>query len=324
VVRTLASSVAIEMDLRLEAAAAAQLRENTAHDPDYRVPEVDWRRTGRRVLTTERITGLPVQNVAALRAAGHDLAALATTVVQSFLRQALRDGFFHADLHQGNLFVDDDGVLVAIDFGIMGQLDTRSRRFLAEILHGFLHADYRRVAEVHIEAGYVPADKSVEAFSLACRSIGEPLAGQSASEISIGRFLAQLFQITRTFDMHTQPQLLLLQKTMVMAEGMALHLNPEANLWEIAEPVVEQWMMDNLGPEARLEQALTTALRSIRHIPALFEQAEQAARILTGEGIKLHPDTLRHLAREQARARRPYYLALGALGALAGVLWLVF
>src|SRR6476661_10957994 len=229
VVDTLARSVEIEMDLRLEAAAISEMADNIAGDqalPDgrFRVPGVDWRRTAKRVLTLEWIDGIPISDRAALVAAGHDPKALGLTILRSFLRHAMRDGFFHADMHQGNLLVDKTGTVVAVDFGIMGRLGARERRFLAEILHGLITRDYRRTAMIHFEAGYVPPHQSVELFAQAMRAIGEPIHGRTAAEISMADLLGQLFAYTDVFDMQTRPELLLLQKTMVVVEGVARSL----------------------------------------------------------------------------------------------------
>ena len=232
VVDTLAHSVEIEMDLRLEAAAISEMADNIAKDgnlPDggFRVPTVDWRRTQKRVLTLEWIDGIPIADHAALRAAGFDLRALGLTVLRSFLRHAMRDGFFHADMHQGNLLVDRDGKVVAVDFGIMGRLGPMEQRFLAEILHGLITRDYQRAAAVHFEAGYVPAHHPVAVFAQAMRAIGEPIHGRTADEISMADLLGQLFAYTEVFDMQTRPELILLQKTMVVVEGVARSLDPE-------------------------------------------------------------------------------------------------
>ncbi len=278
VVQTVAAQVAIEMDLRLEAAAASEIADNFRDDADLLIPRPDWNRTARRVLTLQRITGIPVEDRAALLAAGHDLSHLAERVIQVFLRQALRDGYFHADMHHGNLFVGPDGRLELVDFGIMGRIDMATRRFMAEMLGAFLAGDWRRAAEVHIEAGYVPLDpangRSVEAFAQACRSIGEPILGKPVTEISIGRLLAQLFQITETFGMQTQPHLLLLQKTMVTVEGVARSLDPTVNFWEASRPVVLDWAARHMGPEAQLREAMQHGLATLRRLPRLLDRLE--------------------------------------------------
>ncbi|MFN3855262.1 MAG: 2-polyprenylphenol 6-hydroxylase, partial [Phreatobacter sp.] len=248
VVDTLARSMAIELDLRLEAAAASELAERTKDDPGFRVPAVDWNRTGKAVLTTEWIDGIRLGDREGLARAGIDPKRLGQTVIQSFLRHALRDGFFHADMHQGNLFADQAGNLVAVDFGIMGRIGPRERRFLAEILLGFITKQYRRVAEVHFEAGYVPAHHSIDEFAQAIRAIGEPIHSRTADQISMARLLSLLFEVTGIFDMKTRTELILLQKTLVVVEGVARSLDPRLDIWTTSEPVVRDWITRNLGP----------------------------------------------------------------------------
>ncbi len=310
VVDTIAASVELEMDLRMEAAAASELAENMAGVHGFRVPKVQWSHTARRVLTIARVRGLPIDDRAGLQAAGHDMKRLAEQVIRVFLRQALHDGFFHADMHHGNLFVEADGTLAAVDFGIMGRIDRPTRLFMAEMLLAFLTGDWRRAAEVHFEAGYVPATQSVEAFAQACRSIGEPILDRPMTEISIGRLLAQLFQITETFAMRTQPQLLLLQKTMVTVEGVARTIDPEVNFWDAARSPITEWTRDNMGPEARVRDAAVDASRILRRLPRLAASIERAADMLTQGGLRLDPATVRMLASEQARRRRPLAIAV--------------
>jgi len=324
VVDTLAQSVALELDLRMEAAAASELAENTKNDTDFHVPAVDWNRTETRVLTTEWIAGVPIRDPAALEAAGHDPKRLALIVVRSFLSQALRDGFFHADMHQGNLFVDDAGRLVAVDFGIMGRLDPKMRHFLAETLGGFLARDYRRVAEVHYDAGFVPAHHPIETLAQALRAIGEPIFGRVARDVSMARLLQQLFDTTRRFDMELQPQLVLLQKTMVVVEGVARSLDPDFDIWEAARPVVERWMVEQVGPEARLRdvgEGVNALGKLARDLPQLLRNAEIVSAMLAQGGMRLHPDTVRQIAEAQiARTRHvriAIWIAAGALGLLA-------
>lgn len=323
-VDTLARSVALEMDLRLEAAAADEMAKNVANDPDFRVPAVDWDLTTRRVLATEWLDATPLKDIDTLRAKGHDLKRLATNVIQSFLRHALRDGFFHADMHPGNLFVDAKGKLVAVDFGIMGRLDTLSRRFMAETLAGFLSRDYRRVADIHLAVGFVPPRHSVEDFAQALRAIGEPIFGRPASNMSMARLLTQLFEVTRMFDMQMQPQLAMLQKTMVVVEGVARQLDPQHSIWDSAKPVVEQWMIDQVGPQARLNQAaegMNTIGRAIAAFPEVLKNAEQIAAQLSQGGVKLHPDSARAIAdaqtKQTAHARIAIWIGALALAALA-------
>ena len=325
-VATLAHSVDLELDLRMEAAAISEIAENTRDDLGFRIPEVDWQRTSRRVLTLEWVDGTPLSDLEALREAGFDLVRLGDTVIQSFLRHAMRDGFFHADMHQGNLFVDADGELVAVDFGIMGRLTPKDRLFLAEILYGFITRNYTRVADVHFDAGYVPREHSPRMFAQALRAIGEPLMDREAEDISMARLLGQLFHVTEQFDMKTQPQLLLLQKTMVVVEGVARMLNPRLNMWITAEPVVEEWMQARLGAEGRLQEAGEGAAslgRFVTELPELLGQAGQAAHMLgdmaSSGGLRLDRETTEQLARAQASQNRSTRVALW-VGALALVI----
>jgi ubiquinone biosynthesis protein len=332
-VATLAHSVRLEMDLRMEAAAIAEMAGNVKDDAGFRVPDVDWSRTGRRVLTTEWINGLPLSDIDGLREAGLDPAAIAENLIQSFLRHAIRDGFFHADMHPGNLFIDEKGRLVAVDFGIMGRLTFKERRFLAEILFGFLTRDYLRVSLVHFDAGYVPDQHDRALFAQALRAIGEPLMDKTAEDISMAGLLTQLFEVTAHFDMPTQPQLLLLQKTMVVVEGVARTLNPKLNMWTTAEPVVRGWIELRLGPQARLEEAAESALslgRMVTAFPEVLSDAQKAAHVLSemsrSGGVRLDRESTEALARAQARHDRPTRLALWiAAGAMLALLaWQVF
>jgi len=307
--------VTMEMDLRLEASAASEYRANSADDPNIDAPEVLWPLSARRVMTTEWVAGTPMGDVDALKAKGFDLPALACGMIQTFLRHALRDGFFHADMHQGNLKVAEDGAIVALDFGIMGRIDALTRRYYAEILYGFLKRDYKRVAEVHFEAGYVPADKNVDEFAQALRAVGEPIFGQDASHISMGRVLAYLFEVTERFGMQTRTELILLQRTMVVVEGVARSLDPNSNMWSAAQPVVEEWIRDNLGPAAvarDLKQAMIALARLSPRLPDLAEQLL----------IRMAEDAAPREAKRESRAPRGWLaLALAAvIGAAAAVL----
>ena len=263
-----------ELDLRHEAASASELRENLVAEGGFFVPQIDWTRTSRRVLTLEWIDGIKLTDRDALIAAGHDLRELAATLVRAFLRQAVVDGFFHADLHQGNLFALPDGRLAAIDFGIMGRIDRQARVWLAEILYGLITANYRRVAEIHFEAQYVPPHHDIDEFATALRAVGEPIRGLPVKDISIAQMLDGLFKITRDFDMPTQPHLLLLQKTMVMEEGVATTLDPDINMWETAEPFLREWVRGELGPEARLADELVRNFRTLRKLPELIRRID--------------------------------------------------
>ncbi|HVV78084.1 MAG TPA: 2-polyprenylphenol 6-hydroxylase [Pseudolabrys sp.] len=326
VVATLARSVAIEMDFRLEAAALSEMAENTRKDIDFRVPAVDWNRTAREVLTLEWIDGIPLNDHTRLAAAGHDLPLLGQKVIQSFLRHALRDGFFHADMHPGNLFIDADGRLVAVDFGIMGRLGPKERRFLAEILYGFITRDYHRVAQVHFDAGYVPPHHSVENFAQAIRAIGEPIHNRTAEDISMAKLLQLLFEVTGLFDMRTRPELLLLQKTMVVVEGVGRTLDPKLDMWKTAEPVVREWIERNLGPAGRLEDAAEGAGeigRFLAQVPGLLTRAGHLADQVdaaTRNGIALSPDTIEAIAQAERRQDRPQLVALWVIAVLLAIL----
>jgi len=283
VVDALARSVRMEMDFRLEAAAASEFGENLIHDPEFRAPKIDWDRTTREVLTMEWIDGTPLGDTARLAELGFDAPKLGRTLVQSFLRHALHDGFFHADMHQGNLLVDDQGRIVAVDFGIMGRLGRKERRFLAEILYGFIRRDYLRVAEVHFEAGYVPPIHRVEDFAQAVRAIGEPIHARTADQISMAKLLTLLFEVTALFDMTTRIELVMLQKTMVVVEGVARKLDPYLDMWGTAEPVVGGWIAENLGPRGRIEDLG----RSVSQLAKLMADApprlERLSRLIERE-----------------------------------------
>jgi ubiquinone biosynthesis protein len=327
VVDTLRRSVMVEMDFRLEAAALSEMAENTKNDPDFRVPAVDWDRTSKDVLTLEWIDATPLSDRAGLQTKGFDLPQLARALIQTFLRHALRDGFFHADMHPGNLFVDDDAKLVAVDFGIMGRLGMKERLFLAEILHGFITRDYRRVAEVHFEAGYVPPQHSVDEFAQAIRAIGEPIHSRTAEEISMARLLTLLFEVTGIFDMRTRPELLLLQKTMVVVEGVARTLDPKLDMWSTAEPVVGEWMARHLGPAGKLENAAEGASQLGRFFGNAPGLLTRGARVLdqldemTRDGLILSPATIAEIDKAEARRGRWTIAALWVIAALLA--WLI-
>ena len=289
VVETLARSVRMEMDFRLEAAAATEYAENLKGDPDFRAPKIDWDRTTRDVLTMEWIDGTPLSDPDKLVAQGLDIAKLGRQLIQSFLRHALRDGFFHADMHPGNFLVDAEGRIVALDFGIMGRLGRAERRFLAEILYGFIRRDYLRVAQVHFEAGYVPRHYRVEDFAQAIRAIGEPIHARPADQISMARLLTLLFEVTALFDMTTRIELVMLQKTMVVVEGVARKLDPHLNMWATAEPVVGDWIAANLGPRGRLEDA-GAALKALGRMAAEVPgHVEQFARAMAALELRREP-----------------------------------
>lgn len=263
-----------ELDLRREAASASELKEAMAAVEGYHIPAIDWDRTSGRVMTLEWVDGIKISDVEALKAVGHDTHKLAEKLVLTFLRQAISEGFFHADMHQGNLFVRPDGSIVAIDFGIMGRINRQARLWLAEILYGLTTGNYRRVAEIHFEAQYVPSYHNVDEFATALRAVGEPTRGKPVSELSVGQMLDSLFAITRDFDMQTQPHLLLLQKTMVMVEGVATSLNPAINMWDVAAPYVGEWIRGELGPEAALADGLRDRMKTLALIPDLIKRLD--------------------------------------------------
>ena len=276
VVRHFDGVVQGELDLRLEVSAGAEFAANTAGDEGFRLPKVHWFLSGRRVMTQGWVNGIPAGDVAAIEAAGLDRHALGSRVLSLFLKHALRDGFFHADMHQGNLKIGLAGDIVALDFGIMGRIDEYTRRTYAQILFGFIRKDYRRVAELHFEAGYVPPDRDVDQFAQALRSVAEPIFGMDATHISMGRLLSYLFEVTERFGMQTRTELILLQRTMVVVEGVSRSLNPQINIWEVSRPVVEEYIRDNIGPKA-LATDLIRAVRVLsRFGPRLPEIAEAA------------------------------------------------
>ena len=265
-----------ELDLRLESASASEFLANISQDKGFSVPSVNWSLSSRRVMTLDWADGVPMGDTDALLAAGHNLSELGDRVLYMFLNHALRDGFFHADMHQGNLKVSSNGDIVAFDFGIMGHIDEYTRRVYAEILFGFIKRDYKRVAEVHFEAGYVSQDQNVDEFARALRAVGEPIFGMDASNISMGRLLSYLFEVTERFGMETRTELILLQRTMVVVEGVARSLNPQINIWEVARPIVEGYIKSSLGPVAVFND-LTTTLKVLARfgprLPTLVEQA---------------------------------------------------
>jgi ubiquinone biosynthesis protein len=264
-----------ELDLRREAASASELSDAMHGFVGYRIPGIDWDRTNGSVLTIDWIDGIKISDNEALIAAGHDRQDIARRLVLAFLTQAISAGFFHADMHQGNLFVQADGTIAAIDFGIMGRIDRRARQWLAEILYGLTTGNYRRVAEIHFEAQYVPAYHSMEEFATALRAVGEPMRGKPVSELSVGHMLEGLFAITRDFDMQVQPHLLLLQKTMVMVEGLATQLHPEINMWEVTGPFVSSWIRNELGPEAKVADRLREDGELLLRLPSLLRRIEE-------------------------------------------------
>ncbi len=277
VIKILDHSATLELDLRFEAASISEFEENIKNDEGFTLPEVKWDYIAQDVLVTSFIDAIPIRDSKAIDKAGIDRKKLGTHLMQSFLRHAIRDGFFHADMHPGNLFADaKTHGIIAVDFGIMGRIKKQERKFLANIIYGFITRDYHRIAQMHIDIGYVPKSQSVDDFALALRSIGEPIQGQLSSEISMGKLLGQLLAITEIFDMQTRPELVLLQKTMVLVEGVALSLDPKLNFWEVSKPVVEKWIKEQAGPKGKIEEAkegFEILLKTAKQIPELVERA---------------------------------------------------
>jgi|TARA_B100001741_G_scaffold313447_1_gene319700 ubiquinone biosynthesis protein len=296
----------IEMDLRFEAAAANELYENTKNDIGFNVPKIYWNFTSKKILTLDKVNAVSIREYEILRKDGVNLKQLAENLIQHFLKQAIRDGFFHADMHQGNLFVDHKGNIIPVDFGIMGRLDKNNRKYLAEILYGFIKRDYVKVAEVHFQAGLVPKNESKEKFAQALRSVGEPIFGQSIKNISGGNLLAQLFEITEKFNMATQTPLLLLQKTMVVVEGVARKLYPETNIWEVSKPILESWIKDLKGPKASIEGAINTSseiLKRIPDFPNFMDRADYALQLIAEGKLNLDVSNNKNLEIEQMRLK---------------------
>ena len=306
VVHLLREITNIEMDLRFEAAAASELYENTKNDNRFNVPKIYWNYTTKKVLALDKVDGISIREHKKLKEIGIDLKFLAENLIQHFLKQAIRDGFFHGDMHQGNLFVDKQGNIIPVDFGIMGRLDKNNRKFLAEILYGFIQRDYVKVAEVHFQAGLVPQNASKDEFAQALRSVGEPIFGQSIKDISGGNLLAQLFEITEKFNMPTQTPLLLLQKTMVVVEGVARKLYPETNIWQVSRPVLEDWLKDMKSPKSTLDTAINTSaeiLKRVPDFPDLMDKANYALQLMAEGKLNIGLRNNKNLEIEQMRLK---------------------
>ncbi|MEX0921529.1 MAG: 2-polyprenylphenol 6-hydroxylase [Rhodovibrionaceae bacterium] len=322
VVEVFAESVRIEMDLRMEAAAAAELARNFAGDESYRVPEIDWSRTSRRVLTTTRLSGIRLDDRAALLAARHDLTEVLSKAAAIFFNQVFRDGYFHGDQHPGNMFVTEDGAIGAVDFGIMGRLDRKTRTYLADMLLATLAQDYRRLAQVHVDAGWLPPGQHVETFAQALRAVCEPIFGQPLERISFARLLGQLLALTEDFEMPVQPQLVLMQKNMLMAEGVSRKLEPSLNIWVLAEPLIVAWMRENRGVRAQTSEALDSLRETAARLPQALRALEDLSGAVDARGIKLHPDTVAAFRGRRGAAALLPWLATG-LSILALILALI-
>ena len=317
----------MEMDLRFEAAAASELRENTLNDRGIKVPKIYWNFTSKKILTLDRIEGVSIRDTLKIQSLNIDLKKLSTNLIQIFLKQAVRDGFFHADMHQGNLFVDKDGNIIPVDFGIMGRLDKNNRKYLAEILFGFINRDYDKVAEMHFLAGLVPAETSKDELTQALRSIGEPIFGQSIKDISGANLLGQLFEITEKFNMHTQTQLLLLQKTMVVVEGVARKMNPETNIWEVSRPVLENWMKSVKGPKSTINRTIEISkdiLQKIPDLPKVMDNASTTLQMIAEGKLNLNSISGKNFEFEELRLKNlRNNIVITILGVVIG-LFIVF
>lgn len=310
VLNTLQEIIKLELDFRFEAAAADEIRANTGSDEGIRIPKVYWHATSQHVLTTEWIDGIPIDDSNALISMGFDLHDIARKLAVAFFNQTYRDGFFHADLHPGNIFVDSNGNIVMVDFGIVGILSKQDRKYIAEILYGFITQDYQRVSDIHFKAGYVPKGKDKKLFSLACRSIGEPIVGLPVNKISIAHLLKQLFEVTEKFDMQTQTQLLLLQKTMVTIEGVGVAIYPEVNMWQLAEPWIKDWAKENFSAKTKVKEVLEESYDLLHNIPDLFNNASKALRDWNEKDLE---------CRQEVNVRQPKKYKLYALSFLFGV-----
>jgi len=327
VVQLLREITNVEMDLRFEAAAANELYENTKNDIGFKVPKIYWNQTSKKILCLDKIEGISIREVENLKSFNIDVKKLAKDIIQHFLRHAIRDGFFHADMHQGNLFVAKDGSIIPVDFGIMGRLDKNNRKYLAEILYGFIKRDYKKVAEVHFLAGLVSKKVSKDEFAQALRSIGEPIFGQSVKNISGGKLLSQLFEITEKFNMQTQIQLLLLQKTMVVVEGVARKLDPDTNIWNISRPILENWLKEFKDPINKASEVINEASEVLKRLPDLPEIMDRANNVMTliTEG-KFNPNTLayRSLREEELKLELMRNKILGGVLVLVIFVLIVF
>lgn len=310
VVKLFETTVRMELDLRNEAAAATELKENTKRDDGFYVPEVDWQRTTQRVLTLERVYGINGGDVETIKAKFPDMTRLVEIAAAAFFNQVFRDGFFHADMHPGNLFIREDGSIAVVDFGIMGRIDRESQLFLAEILWGFLREDYQHVAQVHVDYGYTPRHIDVNQLAQACRAIGKPILGKPLNEISVGKLLGQLLQVAETFEMVAQPHLLLLQKTMMTAEGVGRSLNPNVNMWKLSEPLIATWARANLAPAARMKATLKEGAQALQQLPRLLRDAQTFFERIEDSGVPLAQQSIDAMTEAKLRMQRGW-LRLG-------------
>ena len=301
VVKTLAESLSMEIDLRLEAAAQSEIRENIINDDYFSVPDVYWDLTRKNILISDWVDAIPAKDINKITEEGFNKKKIGKNILKTFLTTSIRDGLFHADMHQGNLFIEKEEKIIAVDFGIVGHLDFESKQYLNNILLGFINRDYDKIANVHFEAGYVPETEDKKKFAQALRSIGEPIQGKEASDISIGNLLTQLFEITNQFNMKTQPQLLLLQKTMVVVEGVAREYDPNLNIWTESEPILNELSkIDfvnkfNFSTDEVVNRAKDIILNLPKNIDGVKKNINQMGKIIDYQGIKIHPESLNSL-----------------------------
>ena len=301
VVKTLAESLSMEIDLRLEAAAQSEIRENVINDDYFSVPDVYWDLTRKNILISDWVDAIPAKDMNKITEEGFNKKKIGKNILKTFLTTSIRDGLFHADMHQGNLFIEKEEKIIAVDFGIVGHLDFESKQYLNNILLGFINRDYDKIANVHFEAGYVPETEDKKKFAQALRSIGEPIQGKEASDISIGNLLTQLFEITNQFNMKTQPQLLLLQKTMVVVEGVAREYDPNLNIWTESEPILNELSkIDfvnkfNFSTDEVVNRAKDIILNLPKNIDGVKKNINQMGKIIDYQGIKIHPESLNSL-----------------------------
>ncbi|MEI7669193.1 MAG: AarF/UbiB family protein, partial [Pseudomonadota bacterium] len=291
--------IKFELDLRFEAASAVQLKKNLRDDSGFYVPEIYWNYTSQKILTLERIDGIAISDLEAIKKAGHNPARIVDEAAIGFFTQVFRDGFFHADMHPGNMFILPDGRIAIIDFGIMGMLDLKSRLYLAQILNYALKEDYYNLAKVHFDAGFVPPHKSVEKFALAMMAIMKPIVGRNLGDISVANLLGQLFTTAKAFEMESQPHLLLLQKNMMLTEGVGRMLNPDVNMWQVVEPLIEDWAKQNFGVKAQIKEKAKQTFNIFKTLPDIITQAESALERVNDGGFKLHRDTVSSMKQER-------------------------